>query len=157
MRSPQDSNLCGQSPSDFESDSLTTRTELRLTGWWCIVGQISGANYGALEVKYDFTSKDFFGREKPVIKSTSFDWSFQKASSYSKCVCVPRRLLFSVRKDIEYFMIFKKRQLVFMSLAWRRELTLNTRTLEWWLYCSAEFHFKKKTKINYPNVVIEHA
>ena len=26
-RGPQDSNLCGQSPSDFESDSLTTRTE----------------------------------------------------------------------------------------------------------------------------------
>ena len=60
MRELQDSNLCGQSPSDFESDSLTTRTELRLTGWWCIVGQVSGANYGALEVKYDFTSKDFW-------------------------------------------------------------------------------------------------
>ena len=29
MRELQDSNLCGQSPSDFESDSLTTRTNAR--------------------------------------------------------------------------------------------------------------------------------
>ena len=43
IRSRQDSNLCGETPFDFESNALTTRPRLRLLPW------LAGAPTGAVE------------------------------------------------------------------------------------------------------------